>query len=84
MNILIRESLLMVLLLSGLPLLAASCSGLCISLLQTVTQVQEQTISYAVKVLTLSLVIAFCAEYGVQLLCEFSQRIFEGISQVDV
>ena len=44
-----REGLLMVLLLSGGPMLASMLVGLVVSLLQATTQIQEQTLSYVPK-----------------------------------
>ena len=82
MSILFQETLLVVLLLSGVPLIAASCTGLCSALLQAVTQVQEQTITYAVKLLTLIAVLCAGAEYGTRVIVEFTVRIFESVSTV--
>ena len=45
----IRESCLLVLVISGVPLLASAVSGLVVAVLQAATQIQEQSISYVAK-----------------------------------
>ena len=46
-----------VLLLSGLPLLASSAAGLFVGVLQTATQIQEQTISFLARLISVSVVL---------------------------
>lgn len=84
MTILFQEALCMIIMLSGVPLIASALTGFCVTFLQTVTQLQEQTITYGVKLITLIGVLFFCGERGVRLLREFSQRIFESIGVVSV
>ena len=52
----LKEAFLMVLLCSAIPLLCSSAVGLLLSVFQTATQIQEQTITYLGKFLTISLV----------------------------
>ena len=44
----------LMLLLSGLPIIVATMVGLLISLLQALTQIQEQTLSFAVKLIAVA------------------------------
>lgn len=48
-DLFVREALLLVLICSAVPLGCSALVGLLISLLQALTQIQEQTISYAAK-----------------------------------
>ena len=45
----IRQSLLVLFLISGIPLVMSSVVGLIISAIQSATQIQEQSISYTAK-----------------------------------
>ena len=84
MTILFEEALFMIIVLSGLPLVASALTGFCVTLLQAVTQLQEQTITYGVKLLTLIGVLVLFGDRGVRLLKEFSQRLFESIGVISV
>lgn len=82
MTVLLQETLLIVLILSGVPLIAASVVGFVASLLQAVTQVQEQSISYVLKLLAVVGVAVAGARWGSRMLTDFSARIFEGTGMV--
>ena len=56
---LFRESALFLVLLSGIPLVVSGMSALFVSIIQAATQIQEQSITYLVKVSTLLLVLVF-------------------------
>ena len=51
----LREGLLMILLLSGGPMLASMLVGFMVSLFQATTQIQEQTLSYVPKLVAVFL-----------------------------
>lgn len=70
-----REGFMMVLICSALPLLCSSIIGLLVAILQTATQIQEQTISYLAKFLTVSLVFYLGAEF-------FSAQILRLITEL--
>lgn len=57
------ETLSVVLLISGMPLMLSAISGLIVSVFQAATSVQDQTISYLVKLITLVLTIALTFEW---------------------
>jgi len=57
------KTLILVLTLSLPPIIAATVVGLGISLVQALTQVQEQTISFAVKLIVVVAVILFTATW---------------------
>ena len=54
----LTESMVLVMLLSMPPIVVASLVGIVVSLLQALTQVQEQTISFAIKLVAVALTIA--------------------------
>ena len=82
MTALFQESLLVILVLSGLPLLACALTGLIISFLQAATQIQEQTITYLVKLITLVVLICVASPAAVELLDDYSEKIFVGIGEI--
>ena len=45
----LEDAFWLVVILSGVPLAAASLAGLVVAVLQSATQIQEQSITYAVK-----------------------------------
>jgi type III secretion protein S len=57
----ITESMMLVMLLSMPPILVASIVGIVISLLQALTQIQEQTLSFAIKLVAVAVTIAAMA-----------------------
>ncbi len=71
-----QECLILVLRLSLIPIIVATVIGLLVSLLQALTQIQEQTLGFAVKLIAISLTILACASWmGGQLLL-YTQTIF--------
>jgi flagellar biosynthesis protein FliQ len=76
----IQEALMVVLLVSGVPLATCAVSGLAIALLQAVTQVQEQTITYVVKIVTFALTLMVTYQWSCDLMSDLSVKLFEGIA----
>lgn len=76
---LVRESLMLMMTLSGPVLLAALAIGLAISLLQAVTQVQEQTLTFVPKILVMVVVAVLTAPWMLEMIMEFSARMFSGM-----
>ncbi len=74
----IRETLLLMLMLS-LPILgAALLVGLLISIAQAVTQVQEQTLSFVPKIVGMGLMAIAVIPWIVMKILDFSMRMFGG------
>ena len=67
------EAAFLVLLLSGIPLAVSSAVGLLIAVIQSATQIQEQTISFAVKLLSVSLTIFVLSGWGFEKLLSLGQ-----------
>ena len=74
----VREALYVMLLLSGPILLAGVVIGLFVSILQAVTQVQEQTLSFVPKIIGMALVAMLITPWVMTMLIEFSRRMFAG------
>ena len=71
-----QQCLILILKLSLIPIVVATVLGLLVSLLQALTQVQEQTLGFAVKLIAISITIMVCAPWlGGQLLL-YTQDIF--------
>ena len=71
-----QTCLLMVLRLSLIPILVATVIGIIVSLLQALTQVQEQTLGFAVKLIAISLTLLACASWMGSELLLYTNDIF--------
>jgi flagellar biosynthetic protein FliQ len=77
-----REGLFLALLLSAPGVLAAMIVGLFVSLLQATTQIQEQTLSFAPKVVAVMLALAITGPWiGAQLI-RFTTALFDVIPRI--
>ena len=70
------RALTLVLVLSMPPIIAATLVGLLVSLLQALTQVQEQTLSFAVKLVVVSAVLLLTMSWVGAELLRFTDYIF--------
>ena len=68
--------LLLVLRLSLIPIAVATVIGILVSLLQALTQIQEQTLGFAVKLIAISLTLLACASWMGSSLLLYTQDIF--------
>ncbi|GLQ87849.1 type III secretion system export apparatus subunit SctS [Dyella flagellata] len=71
-----REALWLVLALSAPPILAAAIAGLIVAFLQAATQIQEQTLPYAVKFVVVVLALLATAAMLGGTLFKFADRLF--------
>ena len=76
------EALWLILLLSLPPLLASLVVGLVISLLQALTQVQEQTLTFVPKIIATILVLIITAGWMLDTLREFAARVFDTMLKI--
>ena len=74
----VRESLMLMLKVSAPILLAGLVIGLIVSILQAVTQIQEQTLSFVPKILGMALATILVAPWATEQMIQFSQRMFGG------
>jgi flagellar biosynthetic protein FliQ len=75
---LVRETLTLMLTISAPILLAALLIGLGISVLQAVTQIQEQTLSFVPKIVGMAVVAILVTPWAAAQLLEFAARMFGG------
>lgn len=75
------QGLLLILLLSGPPILISMFFGLMVAIFQAATQIQEQTLSFTIKLIAVILTLMFMGAWlGAQIL-SFSQNIFTNFPQ---
>ena len=75
----LREGLLMVLILSGGPMLASMLVGFMVSLFQATTQIQEQTLSYVPKLIAVFLTLMVLGPWILSQAVRFTAVLFESI-----
>lgn len=72
-----NDGLWLILILSLLPLLASLIVGIVVGLLQTLTQIQEYTITFVPKAIVVILVVMITAGWMMDTLREFTIQIFD-------
>ena len=72
-----NQALILVLLLSMPPIIVATVVGVLVSLLQALTQVQEQTLGFAVKLIVVTLVLLVTAGWTGAEMYKYTVRIFD-------
>tara|TARA_B100001248_G_scaffold262503_1_gene258926 strand:+ start:22707 stop:22976 length:270 start_codon:yes stop_codon:yes gene_type:complete len=70
------KALLLVLMLSMPPIIVATVVGVLVSLLQALTQVQEQTLGFAIKLIVVILTLLLTAAWIGSQLLEYTLHIF--------
>jgi flagellar biosynthetic protein FliQ len=79
----IGRELLFTAMLLALPTVAVSLIvGLLISIFQTITSIQEQTLTFAPRILAVGLVLVFTLPWTLEVLTNFTTRMFWLISEV--
>lgn len=76
------KALTLVLILSLPPIIAATVIGLLVSLLQALTQVQEQTLSFAVKLIIVTAVLILTMPWVGAELVRFTEYVFDSFPQL--
>ncbi|MCA8994039.1 MAG: flagellar biosynthesis protein FliQ [Planctomycetaceae bacterium] len=77
-----REVLLVALLLS-LPAVGVSLVvGVCVSVLQAATSIQEQTLSFVPRIIAVALVLMVTLPWSLRVLTDFSTRMFGHLMEV--
>lgn len=77
-----REALYLTLLVSGLPVLSCLLVGFVVALFQATTQIQEQTLTFAPKILAVFGLLAIAGPWMGHHLLAFAVRLFEGFPKV--
>lgn len=73
-----RQALLLAAFLAAPILLAGAITSLVTGLLQTLFQIQDQSISFVPKLIVSSLVLLACMPWMFSRMCEFTQQLFVG------
>jgi len=71
-----RQTLFLALILTGPPVITALLVGLIISILQATTQVQEQTLTFVPKLISIVLMLALMGPWMLAQLVSFATSIF--------
>lgn len=74
-----RKALMLTLMLSGPMLLAAVVIGLTVGILQSVTQIQEQTLTYVPKLIGIAVVFLLAMPWMIQMATRFTVELFRGL-----
>ena len=77
-----RRSVEVVLLLSMPLLLTSLVVGVAVSLLQSVTQVQEQTLTFVPKLITVLVVLVLMLPWAMDVLGQFMSELFLGFAKI--
>lgn len=79
-SMLFYESIKVILMISSPILLSVLFTGLIVSLLQTIIQINEQTLSFIPKVISLFFVLIFFGHWMLNVIINYMQYIFSNIS----
>ncbi|MEO6877954.1 MAG: flagellar biosynthesis protein FliQ [Gemmatimonadaceae bacterium] len=74
-----RNAIMLALLISGPMLLVALIIGLTVSVLQAVTQIQEQTLAFVPKLVGVSVVFLIALPWVMQLLVKYTTELFRSL-----
>ncbi len=78
----LTESMTLTMILSMPPIIVASLVGILVSLLQALTQVQEQTLSFAIKLIAVAVtIVAMSGLLGAQML-DYTLKLFNDFPQI--
>jgi len=77
-----REGLVLVLLVSGGPMLASMLVGLVVGIFQATTQIQEQTLSFVPKLIAVFLSLIVLGPWMLMQAVRFARALFESIATV--
>lgn len=70
------QALLLILLLSGPPILISTVLGLSVAIFQAATQIQEQTLSFMIKLFSVILTLLFMGGWLAAQIMQFTNNIF--------
>ena len=74
-----RNAIMLALLIAGPMLLVALLVGLTVSILQAVTQIQEQTLAFVPKLIGVSAVFLLALPWVLQLLVKYTTELFRSL-----
>jgi flagellar biosynthetic protein FliQ len=77
-----RDAVWVMIKIGAIPMLAALAVGVVISLVQALTQIQEMTLSFVPKILTLFVVIILALPFMIDVLSQFTNEVMSRIAGV--
>lgn len=77
----LREAMMITLIVSAPMLFAGMVVGLIVSIFQTTTSIQEQTLTFVPKIISIFLAIMFFSAWMIHTVVDYTQRVFMQISQ---
>lgn len=75
-----KQALFLALILTGPPVLTAMLVGLCISIIQATTQIQEQTLTFVPKLIAVVVTLAFAGPWMVVQMINYTRQIFDSFA----
>lgn len=78
------QALILILLLSGPPIIISTILGLIVAIFQAATQIQEQTLSFTVKLFAVVFSVIFLGGWLGATILQFTNTVFTAISHVGV
>jgi len=78
------QALILILMLSGPPIIISTILGLIVAIFQAATQIQEQTLSFTVKLFAVIFSILFLGGWLGEAILQFTHTVFIAISHVGV
>ncbi|MEJ8323569.1 flagellar biosynthetic protein FliQ [Kosakonia sacchari] len=79
---LLKQGLVLAMLISVPPVVTAVAAGIIIALLQSVMQLQDATLPFAVKMVAVGVILAFSGHWMLQKIVQLSINCFDLISQI--
>jgi type III secretion protein S len=76
-----NKAIWLVLILSAWPVIVATVVGLTVAVIQTVTQIQEQTLSFGIKLVAVSVCLFLLSGWMSQVIMNYANELFYFISQ---
>jgi flagellar biosynthetic protein FliQ len=77
-----RDAVWVMIKLGAIPMLAGLAVGVVISLIQALTQIQEMTLSFVPKILTLFVVIILALPFMIDVMSQFTNEVMGRIASV--
>lgn len=82
--VLLGKACMSIALVAGIPLLITSCISMLVAIAQTVTQIQEQSLTYVTKLSTMAAVFFFMGRFLFECVVSLFNEIFTSFSHFGV
>lgn len=82
MYTLVLDSLMLVIYLSGIPMVAIAFAAGCMAMLQAVTQIQEQSVTHLVRLVTFIALVVVAGSWAGDSVCDLFERSLRSIETI--